>query len=93
MNELKANPGGIVAPQDVIGRDKLIARIWRMLEQQSIILSAERRMGKTTIIKKMEAEAGESKLTIYRDLEGVRSPIEFVELIWQDKETEEFYYS
>ena len=50
---MKANPGGLVAPQDVIGRDKLIAKIWMRLEQQSLILSAERRMGKTTIIKKM----------------------------------------
>ncbi len=83
---MKANPGGIVAPQNVIGRDKLIAQIWQKLEQQSIILSAERRMGKTTVIKKMQAEVEESKLTVYRDLEGVRSPIEFVELIWLDVE-------
>ncbi|MEM8722986.1 MAG: AAA family ATPase [Cyanobacteria bacterium P01_G01_bin.39] len=83
---MKTNPGGIVAPQDVVGRDKLIAKIWMILEQQSLILSAERRMGKTTIIKKMEAEAGDSRIPIYRDLEGVRSPIEFVEAIWQDVE-------
>ena len=84
---MKANPGGIVAPEDVIGRDKLIAQIWSRLEQQSLILSAERRMGKTTIIKKMQAEAGENRLPIYRDLEGIRSPIEFVEAIWQDVES------
>jgi hypothetical protein len=83
---MKANPGGIVAPIDVVGRDKLIAKIWTRLEQQSLILSAERRMGKTTIIRKMEAESGDSRLPIYRDLEGVRTPIEFVEAIWQDVE-------
>ncbi|MDJ0532213.1 MAG: AAA family ATPase [Xenococcaceae cyanobacterium MO_207.B15] len=81
---MRANPGGAIAPEDVIGRDKLIHKIWEHLEQQSVILSAERRMGKTTVIKKMEAEAPSDKVPIYRDLEGLRTPIEFVEAIWQD---------
>ena len=83
---MKANPGGAIAPKDVIGRDKLIANLWNILDRQSVILSAERRMGKTTVIKKMEAEAPLDKLPIYRDLEGLRTPIEFVEAVWQDVE-------
>ncbi len=83
---MKANPGGILAPQDVIGRDNLIAKIWAILEQQSVILSAERRMGKTNMIKKMEAEGKDNQLIIFRDLEGMRSPIEFVEAVWRDVE-------
>ncbi|MGK7948240.1 MAG: AAA family ATPase [Xenococcaceae cyanobacterium] len=83
---MKANPGGAIAPEDVIGRDKLIANLWNILDRQSLILSAERRMGKTTVIKKMEAEAPSDKLPIYRDLEGLRTPIEFVEAVWQDVE-------
>ncbi len=85
MNDaIKPNPGGIIDPQNVIGRDKLIADIWERLEQQSIILSAERRMGKTTVIKKMEAEAGKHQIALYRDLEGIKSVVGFVEAIWQD---------
>lgn len=72
---MKANPGGAIAPKDVIGRDRLIANLWNILDQQSVIFSAERRMGKTTVIKKMEAEAPSNKLPIYRDLEGLRSPM------------------
>ena len=83
---MRANPGGTIAPEDVIGRDKLIARLWQVLERQSLILSAERRMGKTTVIQKMGTEAPPDKLPIYRDLEGLRTPIEFVEPIWQDVE-------
>ncbi len=83
---MRANPGGTIAPEDVIGRDKLIARLWQVLERQSLILSAERRMGKTTVIQKMGTEAPPDKLPIYRDLEGLRTPIEFVEAIWQDVE-------
>jgi hypothetical protein len=83
---MKANPGGQLAPDEVFGRDELIARLWRILERQSIVLSAERRMGKTQVIKKMEAEAPQGKLPIYHDLEGVRSPVEFVEIVFHDVE-------
>jgi len=83
---MKANPGGIVAPQEVIGRDLLIEELWDRLQQQSLIISAQRRMGKTSVIKKMAAEPSAHQLTIYRDLEGIESPVEFVENFWQDVE-------
>ncbi|MEZ2225656.1 hypothetical protein [Microcoleus sp.] len=83
---MKANPGGEIAPAEVMGRDKLIADLWGILEQQSVILSAERRMGKTSVIKKMRSEATTDKLPIYRDLEDVKSPLEFVEKVFQDVE-------
>jgi hypothetical protein len=84
---MKANPGGQLNPREVIGRDRLIRNLWRVLETRSLVLSAERRMGKTCIIKKMTAEASPSKLPIYRDLEGIRTPIEFVETLYRDVET------
>jgi AAA domain len=83
---MRANPGGQVAPDEVIGRQGLIQNFWDILERQSLILSAERRMGKTCVIKKMQAEAPDDKLPIYHDLEKVRSPLEFVETILQDVE-------
>src|SRR5215469_4535114 len=84
---MKANPGGQLTPGEVIGRDGLIRKLWRVLETRSLVLSAERRMGKTSVIKKMTAEASPSKLPIYRDLEGIRTPIEFVETLYRDVET------
>ncbi len=84
---MKANPGGQLSPSEVIGRDALIQRLWRVLERQSIVLSAERRMGKTSIVKKMTAEAPSGKLAVYRDLEGIRTPVEFVETIFHDVES------
>ncbi|MEM7595443.1 MAG: hypothetical protein AAF383_28755 [Cyanobacteria bacterium P01_A01_bin.83] len=83
---MKANPGGIVAPDEVIGRDLLIKELWERLKQQSLIISAERRMGKTSVIRKMEAEPAADQLTIYRDLEGIESAVEFVEAVWQEVE-------
>ena len=84
---MKANPGGQIAPSEVIGRDALIEQIWRILERQSLVLSAERRMGKTCLVKKMIAESPPGKLAIYHDLEGIRTPLEFVEVVFHDVES------
>lgn len=83
---MKANPGGNLDPEEVIGRDQLIAQIWSMLEKQSVILSAERRTGKTSIMNKMKAEGQGNQLIIYKDVENIKSPIEFVEAVWEDVE-------
>jgi len=92
---MRANPGGQIPANEVVGRDRLIKQLWEIIEQQSMVLSAERRMGKTCVIKKMQAESGSGRLTIYRDLENVRlampvaggqSPLEFVELVFEDVE-------
>ena len=80
---MKANPGGMIAPADVIGRDKVVLRLWDVLKRQSVLLTAERRMGKTCLIKKMEAESPPDVLSVYRDLEGLRTPLEFAEDVFQ----------
>jgi AAA+ ATPase superfamily predicted ATPase/DNA-binding Xre family transcriptional regulator len=87
QEDFKANPGGQIAPEEIVGREELIERLWERLQQQSLILSGERRIGKSSILKKMTAEAAPNLLPIYRDLEGTRTPIEFVEAVWQDTET------
>ncbi len=38
---MRANPGGQIAPSEVIGRDRLIQRLWEILERQSLVLSAQ----------------------------------------------------
>ncbi len=82
---MKANPGGHIAPSDIIGRDNLIQNLWNTLERQSLVLCGERRQGKTCVIKKMVAEAPkEELLCVYRELEGVRTPLEFVEMVFSD---------
>jgi len=83
---MKANPGGHIPPKELIGRDELIADIWRRLEGRSVVLSAERRMGKTSVIKKMTAEPLAGVLPVWRDLEKVRTPEEFAELVFKDVE-------
>ena len=70
-----------VAPENVVGRDKLIGQIWRAIERESLVFTAERRIGKTTVLKKMEAEPAEGKVVLYSDLEKVDTPTRFVEAV------------
>ena len=79
---MKANPGGQIDPAEVVGRDPLIEQIWDTLEQQSIRMTAERRIGKTTIILKMRAEPRPGWVPIFQDLERYHSAREFALSAW-----------
>jgi len=83
---MRANPGGQLDPGDVVGRDSLVRDMWRVLDRQSVLLCAERRMGKTTVIRKMQADPPDGQVVVYRDLEGIRSPLEFTESVFRDVE-------
>ena len=85
---LTPNPGGILAPDQVVGRDALISLIWRRLEQQGVVLSAERRMGKTSILKKMEDSPPPGVLARYYDLEAIHTPLEFVQAVTSQVESD-----
>jgi len=80
---MKTNPGGQIDPENVIGRDKLILEIWEALEQQSVIVTAERRFGKTTIMKKMENEPPEGWIPVFQDLEQFTSAPEFAMSVYR----------
>jgi hypothetical protein len=83
---MRANPGGEISPEDVVGRDHLIERTWDALQRQSLVMVAERRIGKTTVVKKMRSATPEGINLIYRDVEGLRTPLEFAEAVAQDVE-------
>ncbi len=84
---MKTNPGGEVSPEHIVGRDRLINRLWAILEQQSLVLVAERRMGKTCVTKKMKAQPVNDTVIYFRDVGAFSSPIEFVERVAQDIES------
>jgi len=73
-----------IAPENVVGRDKLIAQMWKAIEENSAVFTAERRIGKTTVLKKMEAEPAQGKIVLYADLEKVDTPVRFVEVLLTD---------
>lgn len=79
---MKANPGGHIDSKSVIGRDPLIQIIWEALESQSLVITAERRIGKTTVLKKMEREPKPGWQPVYQDLERCHSPMEFAREVY-----------
>jgi len=84
---MRANPGGYIPPHEVVGRNRLIAQLWRILARQSLVLTAERRMGKTSILRKMAAEAPADRLVVFHELENINAPLEFVQLVFDDVST------
>ena len=84
---MKANPGGTIGLTEIVGRDILVQRLWRILEGQSLVLTSERRIGKTCVIRKMKEERPDPNIVcVLRDIEELRSPQEFVEALYADVE-------
>lgn len=81
---MKANPGGQIDLGSVIGRDSLIALLWDTVEQQSVVMTAERRIGKTTIMKKMVAEPRPGWVPVFQDLERCHSAVEFAMAVYKE---------
>lgn len=79
---MQINPGGRLAIDDVVGRDHKIDRYWHVLERQGLILSAERRIGKTHILLKMCEECQPGYLPFYQDLESVHSVADLIRSIY-----------
>jgi len=81
---MKANPGGQIDSKTAVGRDQLIKLLWEAVDQQSLIITAERRIGKTTVIKKMRDEPAAGWFPVYQDLEGCDSAEEFAMAVYKE---------
>ncbi len=55
MTRYLPNPGGILAPPQIIGREIAIRSFWDSLERQSLLLVGPRRVGKSCVLQKMYA--------------------------------------
>jgi len=79
---MKTNPGGQLAVDEIIGRELISKTIWDILKNQSVIMTAERRIGKTSILAILEDKPEENWVAIYSDLEKIRTTQEFSNLIY-----------
>ena len=80
---MQINPGGRLDAKDIIGRDDEIDRYWSVLQRQGLVLSAERRIGKTHILFKMGEECQSGYLPFYQDLEAVHSIADLIRSIYE----------
>ena len=76
---LPINPGGGLAPHQILGRDRLVADLWLTLREQSVLIAAERRMGKTSVLRKLSATAADhGAVAVLRDVEDCSTSQDFV---------------
>jgi hypothetical protein len=68
----------------VVERDEIINLLWDTLEQQTVIKTAERRIGKTTIAKKMLAEPRDGWCPFPQDLEQYHSAMDFAMSVYRE---------
>ena len=76
--------GGTVPAHRVVGRDAKIKEIWGVLDRQSVLLTAERRIGKTAILNKLAANPPAGWKVIYSQVEGTSSPEELIKDLQRD---------
>jgi hypothetical protein len=80
---MRPNPGGIITGDAIVDREKDIKKIWSALQNQSVVLSSERRVGKTSVLRKMEENPKNDWTPILYWVEGKWHPIEFIEGLYQ----------
>ena len=61
----------------VYGRDSLIAELWQRLDQLCVLMNAERRIGKTSVLRKMASDGAPGWFPVLLDLEKFHSAEEF----------------
>lgn len=70
--------GQPVHGDDLWGREKELEQIWKTLETSSVLLSAPRRFGKTSIMLSLIDEPKQGWQAHYLDVEWVKGPEDFV---------------
>src|SRR5260370_38488104 len=81
---MEANPGCTVTGPAIIGREAEIADLWRKLETRSVVLSAERRVGKTSMLRKISEQPKDGWKPILTLVESVRHPIDCVAAVYAE---------
>jgi hypothetical protein len=76
-SKLRLVRGGALAPDQVFGRESELATLTRMLETDSVLLLAERRTGKTSLLTLFEANAPTGWHVVKMSVESIASPEEF----------------
>jgi AAA ATPase domain len=74
IRPIAVNPGGLLDPSDIVGRDADRERICATLERRSVVLTGERRMGKTSLARLVGQSASQAGWSVVRQsAEGLRS--------------------
>ena len=81
---MKPNPGGTLKGEAIVDREREIDSTWKALRNQSVVIISERRVGKTSILRKMEENPRDGWHPILYLVEGKEHPIEFIEGLYEE---------
>lgn len=82
LSPLPIKAGAPLETHEIVGRERFVNQVWAELAGQSVVLTAERRMGKSSIIHLLRATAQDHGFVAAGgDVEQCSSPAEFVEFI------------
>ena len=73
VRPLHVNRGGEIGEAEIVGRERELKSLVRTLESQSVLVAAERRIGKTTLCKQAQRQLSGESLALYVDIENVNS--------------------
>jgi hypothetical protein len=75
----------ISSESDFYGREQEVARIWRKLENDHVLLLAPRRVGKTSLMYCLRNEANRKgdPCAVYLSVAGIRNELDFVKAIYR----------
>jgi len=81
---LTPSTGGVLKPNQVIGRDLDIEKIIDKLHHQSLNLSAERRSGKSSLLTRMNDKLNQMEgfIALYLSVEGISNCDSFIEKLY-----------
>lgn len=74
--------------KNIIGRNIEIKNLFSILQSQSVVLSSHRRMGKTSLLKKMTSNFPSGFSPIFMIVEGKSNPEEFVHDLYSQLKNE-----
>jgi hypothetical protein len=77
VRPMTTNPGGVVDPQDLVGRDVELVRLLHSVETGGSKLLGDRRMGKTSLLRKLEEQLRPVGHTVIRVSAETSDPATF----------------
>lgn len=75
---MRSAPGGELTPDETVGRIVLTETFWERLEDTSLRIENERRLGKTLVAKLMVARAPGETRCVFMEIGGLSTPTDFV---------------
>lgn len=84
IRPLTPNTGGVLNPEQVIGRETEVMQLTEIIKDQSVNMSASRRSGKSSVLFKLNTVLGQNDnfVSVYLDVEGIANCDSFIEKLY-----------